>query len=108
MQTFYGTTVQRPERADPIAIPTSSDRESNALSQLDVPLIASQLGITPKLKVLYAADYVSEATRLGQTSLLWDRLQRMLPEYELAMPLCEGPLPDDVTGRLWFDHFRKS
>ena len=62
-----------------------------------------QAGITPRLTVLYLPDYVTSTTRLSSTSALWLGLGRMLPEYDISVPLVAGPFSDDEGINAFFD-----
>ena len=66
-----------------------------------------QAGITPRLTVLYLPDYVTSTTRLSKTSALWLGLGRMLPEYDISVPLVAGPFSDDEGINAFFDRTRK-
>ena len=64
------------------------------------PSAADQLareGVKPKLKVLYAADYVPSTARIERTAALVRELSLILPTYEIRLGLAQGPF-EDVDG----------
>ena len=66
-----------------------------------------QAGLAPRLTVLYLPDYVNEFTRMSKTSAMWLGLDKMLPEFEISVPLAEGPFIDDAGVRAFFDKTRR-
>ena len=51
-------------------------------------------GVSPKLKVLYVPDYVHPAKRLEMTSRLYPELSRLMPGFDIALAIAEGPFED--------------
>ena len=52
-------------------------------------------------------DYVTQQTRLSQSSAAWLGMGRMLPEYDITLPLCPGPSTDDQGhAAFFFDKIR--
>ena len=65
--------------------------------------VLRQQGVSTRLVVLYVPDYVSNAARLAKTSQMWQVLSRMLPTYDITLPLVEGPFQDPAGLSAFFD-----
>ena len=79
--------------------------EMNAgMIRLDYAL--HQVGVQQRLIVLYMPDYVTQQTRLSQSSAAVLGMGRMLPEYDITLPLCPGPFTDDQGHAAFFDKNR--
>ena len=74
------------------------------MTRLDYALY--QVGVPQRLIVLYMPDYVTQQTRLSQSSAAWLGMGRMLPEYDITLPLCPGPFTDDRGHTAFFDQMR--
>ena len=74
------------------------------MTRLDYALY--QVGVQQRLVVLYMPDYVTQQTRLSQSSAAWLGMGRMLPEYDITLPLCPGPFTDDQGHAAFFDKNR--
>ena len=59
---------------------------NGSMTRLDYALY--QVGVQQRLVVLYMPDYVTQQTRLSQSSAAWLGMGRMLPEYDITLPLC--------------------
>ena len=53
-------------------------------------------GVKPRLKVLYAADYIPASSRVERTAALVRELSLCMPNYEIQLGLAEGPFEDDL------------
>ena len=74
--------------------------KNGSMTRLDYALY--QVGVQQRLVVLYMPDYVTQQTRLSQSSAAWLGMGRMLPEYDITLPLCPGPFTDDQGHAAFF------